>query len=194
MLGEWAKQHGRRFLFVGLPEEEPWTLEVMRGMAASARLGRGRRAARGGVHAAGRSLDELLALTQLSAGYVGHDTGPMHVAAAMGKPTLAVFGGGTWPRFRPAVEPSVALLVGVPCVGCGWVCSFEQPYCIRAVPVDEVLAAAADLEEGRVAGRRARAGAGRGAGAADDPGRGPLCATAGSGEGGAVAATPVGPP
>jgi hypothetical protein len=103
-----------------------------------------------------RTLPELLGLTQLSAGYVGHDTGPMHVAAAMNKPALAVFGGGTWPRFRPAVTPSVALLVGVPCVGCGWVCAFEQPYCIKSVPADEVLRAATGLEEGRVIGREAR--------------------------------------
>src|SRR5207247_4436511 len=69
------------------------------------------------------SVSDLLALTQLSAGYVGHDTGPMHVAAAMGKPVLAVYGGGTWPRFRPAVTPSVALLVGVRGVGGGAGCA-----------------------------------------------------------------------
>ena len=39
----------------------------------------------------------------------------MHAAAALGKPLLAVFGGGTWPRFLPAVEPSVTVTVGVSC-------------------------------------------------------------------------------
>ena len=156
VLGEWAKRHGRRFLFVGLPEEEPAAREVLGEMGRV--IGSDEEAAR---HAAvwmdpGGTLPELLALTQLSAGYVGHDTGPMHAAAAVGKPVLAVFGGGTWPRFRPAVEPSVALLVGVPCVGCGWVCTFEQPYCIKSVPADEVLRAADDLEGGRVVGREAR--------------------------------------
>src|SRR5256885_463667 len=102
------------------------------------------------------TLDDLLALTQLSAGYVGHDTGPMHVAAAMGKPTLGVFGGGTWPRFRPTVEPSIAVLVGVPCVGCGWACSFSTSHCIKRVPVDAVLGAVRDLEAGRITGREAR--------------------------------------
>lgn len=156
VLGEWARRYGRRFLFVGVPEEEPAAREALRAMAGP--LGSNEAAAR---HAAvwmgpGGTLAQLLALTQLSAGYAGHDTGPMHVAAAMGKPVLAVQGGGTWPRFRPAVEPSVALLVGVPCVGCGWVCAFEQPYCIRAIPANAVLQAAADLEEGRIAGREAR--------------------------------------
>jgi ADP-heptose:LPS heptosyltransferase/SAM-dependent methyltransferase len=156
VLGEWAKRHRRRFLFVGLPEEEPAARQVLAAMRDV--LGSDEAVAR---YAAvwmepDGTVPELLALTQLSSGYVGHDTGPMHVAAAMGKPALAVFGGGTWPRFRPAVEPSVALLVGVPCVGCGWVCAFEQPYCIKAVPADEVLRAAADLEAGRVTGREAR--------------------------------------
>jgi ADP-heptose:LPS heptosyltransferase/SAM-dependent methyltransferase len=156
VLAEWAKGYGRRFLLVGLPAEEPAAREVLAAMREA--LGSDEAIAR---HAAvwmepGGTLAELLALTQLSAGYVGHDTGPMHVAAAMGKPTLAVFGGGTWPRFRPAVTPSAALLVGVPCVGCGWVCAFEQPYCIKAVPADAVLRAAADLEEGRVTAREAR--------------------------------------
>ena len=125
---------------------------------------------RRGVDGPGADCRSCWCLTQLSAGYVGHDTGPMHVAAAMNKPVLAVFGGGTWPRFRPAVAPSVALLVGVPCVGCGWVCAFEQPYCIKSVPAGEVLRAATGLEEGRVAGREwRRAGAGGVAAAADDP-------------------------
>jgi hypothetical protein len=155
VLAEWARRYGRRFLFVGLPEERPAAEAVRAAMAES--LGEGAAA----HHAVlwlepGGTLDDLLALTQLSAGYVGHDTGPMHVAAAMGKPVAAVFGGGTWPRFRPAVEPSVALLVGVPCLGCGWACSFSTSHCIKQVPPDEVLAAVADVEEGRVTGREAR--------------------------------------
>jgi ADP-heptose:LPS heptosyltransferase/SAM-dependent methyltransferase len=155
VLGEWVRRSGRRFLFVGLSEERPAADAVRRAMAdaigddAAAR------------HAAlwlepGATIDDLLALTQLSAGYVGHDTGPMHIAAAMGKPVVAVFGGGTWPRFRPAVEPSVAVTVGVPCVGCGWACSFSTSHCIKQVPVDEVMRAVLDMEEGRIVGRDCR--------------------------------------
>jgi SAM-dependent methyltransferase len=155
VLAECARRYGRRFLFVGLPEELPAARDVRRAMAET--LGEDV-AAR---HAAlwleeSSTLDDLLALTQLSAGYVGHDTGPMHVAAAMAKPTLGVFGGGTWPRFRPAVDPSVAILVGVPCVGCGWACSFSTSHCIKQVPVYEVMTAVIDMEEGRVKQRETR--------------------------------------
>src|SRR3954447_351240 len=105
---------------------------------------------------AGGTLDQLIALTGLSAGYAGHDTGPMHVAAATGTPVLAVFGGGHWPRFVPRAVPSVSLTVGVPCAGCGWACSFETSHCVKALPVDEVLRAVEDLEAGRVTGRFVR--------------------------------------
>jgi hypothetical protein len=98
----------------------------------------------------------LIGLTARSAGYVGRDTGPMHIAAALGRPVLAVFGGGTWPRFLPQVDPSVALAVGVPCVGCGWTCHLPQSYCIKDVPVGEVLQAMKDLESGAVKARSTR--------------------------------------
>src|SRR5262249_31657293 len=101
-------------------------------------------------------LDVLIGLTARSAGYVGRDTGPMHIAAALSKPVLAVFGGGTWPRFLPQVDPSIALAVGVPCVGCGWTCHLSSSYCIKDVPVGEVLRAMADLDSGAVKPRTPR--------------------------------------
>jgi ADP-heptose:LPS heptosyltransferase/glycosyltransferase involved in cell wall biosynthesis/2-polyprenyl-3-methyl-5-hydroxy-6-metoxy-1,4-benzoquinol methylase len=150
-LATWAaRRPERRFLLTGLRSERADAEAVI------ARLPR-ELAARCAVWAeSGGTLDELVALTSLAEGYVGHDTGPMHVAAALGKPVIGVFGGGTWPRFVPAVSPSVAVMVGVPCVGCGWSCSFETSHCIKDVPVDAVLQAADDLESGRVTGRERR--------------------------------------
>ena len=149
VLGEWAVRHGRRFLLVGLPEERPVAEEVRSLM--------GDRADRAAVWMEpGGTLGQLVALASLSNGYVGHDTGPMHVAAAVGKPVLAVFGGGHKLRFLPRAAPSVSLTVGVACAGCEWVCSFDRSYCVKAVPADEVLRAAEDLEAGRVHGREAR--------------------------------------
>ena len=149
VLSDWAARRGRRFLMVGLPSERPVAEEVRRLMGDRA------------DHAAvwmeeGSGIEQLVALTSLASGYVGHDTGPMHVAAALGKPVLGVFGGGTWPRFTPRVTPSVAVTVGVPCAGCDWSCSFDTSHCIKDVPVEEVARAVDDLEEGRVTGREAR--------------------------------------
>ena len=147
-LQAWAADRpDRRFVFIGLPSERA-DVEAVR-WRLPAEL-----ASRTVVHTGpGTAIDDLIALTALSSGYVGHDTGPMHVAAALGKPVLGVFGGGTWPRFVPAVEPSVSVMVHVPCVGCGWWCAFATSHCIKQVPVDEVLRAARDLDAGRVSGR-----------------------------------------
>lgn len=149
-LQRWASRRGRKFLFVGLASEAD-DANAVRELMGDA----------GASHTRvwmppGGTIDELIGLTALSAGYVGHDTGPMHVAAALGKPVLAVFGGGHRLRFQPAVAPSVTVTTGVSCRGCEWMCSFAESHCVKAVPVDEVMDAADDLESGRVTEREAR--------------------------------------
>lgn len=149
-LAAWARKHDRRFLVIGHSSEMPAAEAIVNGMGAQsghASLWSGR---------GDGDLDVLIGLIAASRGYVGRDTGPMHLSAAMGKPTLAVFGGGTWPRFLPAVDPSVSIAVGVPCVGCGWVCHLARSYCIKEVPPGAVLAAADELEGGGVQGRQTR--------------------------------------
>lgn len=66
--------------------------------------------------------------------YVGKDCGVMHLAAALGKPVLAVFGGGHWPRFLPVGTKAVVLTVKVPCRGCDWRCHLPEPVCVRGLP------------------------------------------------------------
>jgi ADP-heptose:LPS heptosyltransferase/glycosyltransferase involved in cell wall biosynthesis/SAM-dependent methyltransferase len=145
-----AASSGRKFVFVGLASEAD-DANAVRDLMGDA----------GTSHTrlwmpTGGTIDELIGLTALSAGYVGHDTGPMHIAAALGKPVLAVFGGGHRLRFQPAVAPSVTVTMGVSCRGCQWMCSFAESHCVKAVPVDEVVNAFDDLESGRVTERDAR--------------------------------------
>jgi glycosyltransferase involved in cell wall biosynthesis/SAM-dependent methyltransferase len=149
VFAEWSEKFGRKFLFVGLDKERPALDAVRQAMGTKAD-----RAAVWTGH--NESLPELLALTAMSSGYAGHDTGPMHMAAALGKPVLAVFGGGTWPRFVPAIEPSCSITVGLPCVGCGWSCTFHKAHCIVDVPVEEVKRAVEEIETGKISGRERR--------------------------------------
>ncbi len=151
LLGGWFSRYGRRFLFVGVPEERPLIDEVM------ALLPEAARAVSAVWIGAEGTLSTLIGLSALSSGYVGHDTGPMHLAAAVGRPVLAVFGGGHWPRFVPRAAPGVSITVGVACIGCRWSCSFDTSHCIKEVPVAEVVQAVDDLEGGRVVGHSARA-------------------------------------
>jgi ADP-heptose:LPS heptosyltransferase len=150
LLSAWSRKHGRKFLLLGQENEAQTTAEVRRLMGDQAGAA---------VEWAGRGdgdLDILLGLIARSRGYVGRDTGPMHIAAACRKPVLAVFGGGTWPRFLPQVDPSISLTVGVPCAGCNWVCHLPESYCIKEVPVADALEAADRLESGSVARREVR--------------------------------------
>jgi ADP-heptose:LPS heptosyltransferase len=148
LLRDWSQRHGRAFVLVGNATEHSANQSIY------AQLGPAQ--ARTLVAPPDLSLDLLIGLLAESTGYVGRDTGPMHLAAALGKPVLAVFGGGTWPRFVPAATPSCTLTVGVPCAGCKWHCVFEESWCIKDVPLADVQVAADELEHGRIRGREVR--------------------------------------
>ena len=77
--------------------------------------------------------------------YVGNDTGPMHIAAAVNTPVVAIFGGGTWPRFRPRGDRSLAIAGEMPCFGCGWDCIFADAPCMNLVAVKDVQKAIVSL-------------------------------------------------
>jgi ADP-heptose:LPS heptosyltransferase len=150
LLGWWAREHGRRFLLVG-HEGERASADAVR-----AAMGEQGSAAAVWTGAGDGQLDILLGLISRSAGYIGRDTGPMHLSAAMHKPVLAVFGGGTWPRFLPAAARSVSVTVGVPCAGCNWKCHLPESYCITEVPLDAVKGAVEDLEAASAEDRTVR--------------------------------------
>ena len=87
------------------------------------------------------SLSELAGFLESSKGYVGKDSGTMHLAAALGKPIVAVFGGGHWKRFLPTGTRAAVLTVEVPCRGCDWRCHLPEPVCVREIPAGSVAAA-----------------------------------------------------
>ena len=87
----------------------------------------------------------LSAILSRSALFFGNDTGAMHLAAAVGRPIVAIFGGGTWPRFQPAARQAIALLNPLPCFGCGWDCPFGDAPCVHAIGTGEVQNALADM-------------------------------------------------
>ena len=83
----------------------------------------------------------LAALIRLSRGYVGNDSGPLHLACALEKPVVGIYGGGTWPRFMPCGERSCAIAQPLSCFGCGWSCYWGVPYCIKSISAETVLTA-----------------------------------------------------
>ena len=82
-----------------------------------------------------------------------HDSGPMHIAAAVGTPVVALFGAQNLALWRPAGDRHRLLQPPLPCRDC--VAPGEcvpadsyRSYCVRRLAVDEVYAAIRDLLTG----------------------------------------------
>ena len=73
--------------------------------------------------------------------FVGHDSGPMHLAAATGVRCVAIFASRNLPgEWFPCGHGHRVLYHAIPCQGCQRdVCDDRQKACIRSITVDEVL-------------------------------------------------------
>ena len=90
------------------------------------------------------SLLQLGALLERSSAVVSADTGPMHMATAVGTPVVALFGAADPARTGPVGEGHLVLqAAGISCVPCrSRSCSSEKKLaCMEAISADEVLAA-----------------------------------------------------
>ncbi len=94
------------------------------------------------------SLKSLASLIRRSSALVTNDSGPMHIAAALGVPVAAIFG-PTVPRLQGPVntESVIATLTTLDCLGCGYtVCPIGNP-CMTDLSPGDVLAAYRDLRK-----------------------------------------------
>ena len=105
--GKWVElcrslieKHDIRILFIGTEEENEDTKAIQESLGHAARR-------TASITGESITISELVALLDSSQGYIGKDTGPMHLAAALGKPVVAVFGGGHWPRFVPLARTEI---------------------------------------------------------------------------------------
>ena len=87
------------------------------------------------------SLPEMIEWVRRSDLMVTNDTGPMHVAAALGKPMVAVFGPTEPDRTGPYGHLDDVLRMDLPCAPClSPHCTFSRPLeCLRAIAPDQVL-------------------------------------------------------
>ena len=95
----------------------------------------------------GLDLRQLAALLSQARLFVGHDTGPTHVAAAAGCPVVEIFGSSTPVYWRPWATPSRVVLNEFACRPCrGDRCyAFDEPRCILSVTVEQVKQACREL-------------------------------------------------
>jgi heptosyltransferase III len=93
------------------------------------------------------SIKELGALTARARLFIGVDSMPMHLAAAMGVPSVALFGPSGEDEWRPWGVTHRVVTSGHPCRPCGndGCGGGKISECLTTLPVDAVQAAAQDL-------------------------------------------------
>ena len=95
------------------------------------------------------SLAELAEVIRGARFLVGNDTSAVHIAAAVGAPSVCILGGGHYGRFMPypehldGVKP-LAAMHRMECFNCNWACvqtdNRDEPYpCVASVSVEQVM-------------------------------------------------------
>jgi ADP-heptose:LPS heptosyltransferase len=90
------------------------------------------------------SLPEINALASKARLFVGNDSGIAHIAAAVGIPTVVVFGSSNRNHWRPWTDaPNEIVFEEFACQPCpGYVCAeFGEPRCILSVEAESVFSA-----------------------------------------------------
>jgi lipopolysaccharide heptosyltransferase II len=100
------------------------------------------------------NLEELAAVLSLCSLLISNNTGPVHLAAAVGTPVVDLYA-LTNPQHSPWCVPHELLFHDVPCKNCyKSVCPEEHHHCLRLVPPAAVVNAVYRLLSNCVAGRQ----------------------------------------
>lgn len=83
---------------------------------------------------------ELAALIKKATLFIGNDSGPMHIAAAMGTPVIALFGPTEPALWKPWGKGHVVISKQVPCSPCKYTnCDMGRENCMEQITVEEAL-------------------------------------------------------
>ncbi|MEE8349723.1 MAG: glycosyltransferase family 9 protein [Acidobacteriota bacterium] len=79
--------------------------------------------------------------------YVGNDTGPTHIVAALGKKIVVVWGSSDFKVWHPWGTDHQLIRSDLPCIPCpGYFClHYDEPRCIRSISLESVLGAVQTL-------------------------------------------------
>lgn len=133
---ELAGRIGARVILTGGPAEVDLAEQVATGMATPA------------INLAGQTtLGSLAALIETLDLFVSNDTGPAHLAVALGVPSVTIFGPADHRRWAPLDRRRHRIVRRqVWCNPCPhWECPYQDHACLRWVAVDDVLAVAEEL-------------------------------------------------
>ena len=137
-----SEQMEATFVLLGSAAERPHAEAVTRALPAGSRA----------IDLAGKApLVDLAAILQRLALLITGDTGPMHLAAAVGTPVLAIFGPSDPRRYAPRHTRSTVVHADLWCRPCNRFrrpparCRGITPDCLTGVSVDAVVEAARGL-------------------------------------------------
>ena len=129
------EERGAQVVLVGGPEDGPVAAAIKDGMRQKPWDLTGR-----------LTFGQLGALLERCDLFIGHDTGAMHLAVAVGAPVAAIFGPSDPRMYGPYGENSVALWHDVGCNPCllhgRWDAACRRFRCIEAITVEKVWQAA----------------------------------------------------
>jgi lipopolysaccharide heptosyltransferase I len=98
----------------------------------------------GGINVAGKTtLRQLVALLERAALVVANDSGPMHIAAALGRPLVTPFGPTNPVRTGPYRRDDAVIRLAIPCSPC-YVRTCAHQSCLQWLDVEAVLTLAAE--------------------------------------------------
>ncbi|HUY27641.1 MAG TPA: lipopolysaccharide heptosyltransferase II [Candidatus Binataceae bacterium] len=130
-----AERHGAECVLVGAPGERARCAEIAAGSRA------------GAIIAAGETdIGGLMATLALADGFIGNDSGAMHAAAALGRPTVGIFGSTNPVRTGPMGASARVLWRHLECSPClARTCRFGHYNCLVEIAPEEAARALAEL-------------------------------------------------
>jgi lipopolysaccharide heptosyltransferase II len=128
-----AESYGSTILLFGSPAEQPIVRQVMAAM---------RNPAVDTSHLTAYQAFELIGRLRL---FVTNDSAPMHIAAALGVPLVALHGPINVRKFYPLTDVGRGISKDLPCLPCKDIARCESRLCFEQVTVEEVCEACRDL-------------------------------------------------
>jgi len=130
-----ANRYGATILLFGSPAEQPIIQQVLAAMKSAA------------VDTSSLPLYQAFELIRRLRLFVTNDSAPMHVAAAMGTPLVALHGSINVKKFAPLSDTARSISKELPCLPCKNISRCTSRNCFDLVTVEEVCIACRELLE-----------------------------------------------
>ena len=95
------------------------------------------------------NLAQLIAFIKRCSLFVGNDSGPMHIAAGLRVPVVAIFGPSDSLRFGPLGDNNIVVKNDLPCSPCSSSPDCKNIECLKSITVEQVYEAVTKLIEQR---------------------------------------------